>query len=176
MELTTSVITRKGSSWTITGGSFDAGTGALTRIDIRGEDGITIAQKWSDGPRTFLGLLVSGFPNLFIVNGPHNAAALCNAGRCIEQNVDWIARCIEHVRTQGLTRIAPTPAVEEEWTQHVYDAAHTGVLAQMTDSWFFGANTPGKPRRATIYAPGAREYREHCEDVARAGYPGCTIY
>jgi cation diffusion facilitator CzcD-associated flavoprotein CzcO len=155
---------------------FDAGTGALTRIDIRGEGGVTIEKKWRSGPKTFLGLLVNGFPNLFIVNGPHNAAALCNAGRCIEQNVDWIARCIEHVRAQGLTRVAPTAEAEAEWTKHVYDAAHTGVLAQMTDSWFFGANTPGKARRATIYAPGAREYREHCEDVARTGYAGCTMY
>jgi len=155
---------------------FDAGTGALTRIDIRGEGGLTIAEKWRDGPKTFLGLLVGGFPNLFIVNGPHNAAALCNAGRCIEQNVDWIACCIETVHAKGLTRIVPTAAAEEEWTEHVYDAARTGVLAHMTDSWFFGANTPGKPRRATIYAPGAREYREHCEDVAQTGYPGCTMY
>jgi cation diffusion facilitator CzcD-associated flavoprotein CzcO len=155
---------------------FDAGTGALTRIEIRGEGGITIEEKWRDGPKTFLGLLVGGFPNMFIVNGPHNAAALSNAGRCIEQNVDWIARCIERLRAQGLTRIAPTASAEEEWTKHVYDAAGTGVLTQMTNSWFFGANTPGKPRRAIIYAPGAREYREHCEDVARAGYPGCTMY
>lgn len=154
---------------------FDAGTGALTRIDLRGAGGDSLAEKWRDGPKTFLGLLVSGFPNLFIVNGPHNAAALCNAGRCIEQNVDWIARCIAHMRAQGLTRIEPTAAAEGEWTAHVYDTADATVLREMTDSWFFGANTPGKARRATIYAGGAREYREHCEEVARAGYPGLMM-
>lgn len=154
---------------------FDAGTGALTRIDIRGEGGLSLAEKWRDGPVTFLGLLVGGFPNLFIVNGPHNAAALCNAGRCIEQNVDWIARCIDHMRGRGLHRIVPTGMAEEEWTGHVYEVADASVLGKMTNSWFFGANTPGKPRRATIYAAGAREYREHCEDVAIAGYPGLVM-
>jgi cation diffusion facilitator CzcD-associated flavoprotein CzcO len=154
---------------------FDAGTGALTRIDIRGEAGQSLADKWRDGPKTYLGLLVSGFPNLFIVNGPQNAAALCNAGRCIEQNVDWIARCIQHLRARGMRRIAPTAAAEEEWTEHVEEVAETTVLRLNTDSWFFGANTPGKARRAGIYAAGAREYRERCEEAAQAGYPGCTM-
>jgi len=154
---------------------FDAGTGALTRMDVIGKDGLTLAEKWRDGPRTFLGLLVSGFPNLFIVNGPQNAAGLCNAGRCIEQNVGWIAGCIEHMRTRGLTRIAASKEAEDEWTRHVDDVANASVLRYMTDSWFFGANTPGKARRVNIYAAGAREYREHCQDVANAGYPGCTM-
>jgi cyclohexanone monooxygenase len=154
---------------------FDAGTGTLTRIDIRGEGGTTLAEKWREGPKTFLGLLVSGFPNLFIVNGPHNAALLCNAGRCIEQNVDWIARVIERMRANDLTRVAATAAAEEEWTAHVYETADASVLRLMTDSWFYGANTPGKARKINIYAAGAREYREHCEDVASAGYPGLTM-
>jgi cyclohexanone monooxygenase len=154
---------------------FDAATGALTRIDLRGTGGLALADKWRQGPKTFLGLLVSGFPNLFIVNGPHNAAALCNAGRCIEQNVDWIARCIAYMRMQNLTRLEPTTAAEQQWTEHVFETADVTVLHDMTDSWFFGANTPGKPRRATIYAAGAREYREHCEDVAGAGYPGLEM-
>jgi cation diffusion facilitator CzcD-associated flavoprotein CzcO len=154
---------------------FDAGTGALVRIDIRGENALALADKWRQGPRTYLGLLLNGFPNLFIVNGPHNAAALCNAGRCVEQNVDWIARCIERMRVGGHTRVAASLAAEEEWTRHVYETADASVLALMTNSWFFGANTPGKPRRATIYAAGAREYREHCEDVARSGYPGLSM-
>jgi cation diffusion facilitator CzcD-associated flavoprotein CzcO len=154
---------------------FDAGTGALTRIDLRGRGGLPLAGKWREGPETFLGLLVNGFPNLFIVNGPHNAAALCNAGRCIEQNVDWIARCIAYMRLRNLTRVEPTTAAEQQWTAHVYETADASVLREMTDSWFFGANTPGKPRRATIYAAGAREYREHCEDVAREGYPGLEM-
>jgi cation diffusion facilitator CzcD-associated flavoprotein CzcO len=151
---------------------FDAGTGTLLQIDIRGENGLTLAEKWREGPLTYLGLLVSGFPNFFMVNGPQNAAAFCNAGRCIEQNVDWIARCIETMRSRSLSRIVPTRAAEAEWTRHVDDTAEASILAQMKDSWFYGANTPGKPRRVTIYAGGAREYREHCEEAARAGYPG----
>ncbi len=154
---------------------FDAGTGSLIRIDIRGTNGRSLADKWQDGPKTFLGLLVGGFPNLFIVNGPHNAAALCNAGRCIEQNVDWIARCVERMQVQGATRVEPTSAAEEEWTRHVYDVADASVLAEMTDSWFFGASIPGKPRRVTIYAAGAREYRRHCESVADAGFVGLAL-
>lgn len=151
---------------------FDAGTGSINRIDVRGIDGASLVEKWKDGPRTFLGLLVSGFPNLFIVNGPHNAAALCNAGRCIEQNVDWIARCIDMMRTRQATRVVPTAAAEDEWTTHVYDVADASVLAAMKNSWFFGANTPGKPNRATIYAAGARAFHRHCEAVAEAGFAG----
>ena len=154
---------------------FDAGTGTLMQIDIRGESGVALADKWRDGPKTYLGLLVSGFPNLFIVNGPHNAAAFCNAGRCIEQNVDWIARCIERMRGQGLTRVIPTAAAEDEWTRHVHDTAAATLLAHDTHSWIFGANTPGKPRRVTIYAAGAHEYRRHCEAVETAGYPGLRM-
>ena len=154
---------------------FDAGTGTLIRIDIRGENGISLAEKWRDGPLTYLGMLVHGFPNLFIVNGPHNAAALCNAGRCIEQNVDWIARCIDHMRAGGFTYAAPEADAEKEWTRHVYDVTEASLLSRMRNSWFFGANTPGKAQRVTIYAAGAREYRKHCEDAAREGYPGLTM-
>ncbi|MGD2167746.1 MAG: NAD(P)-binding domain-containing protein [Gammaproteobacteria bacterium] len=155
---------------------FDAGTGSLTQIDIRGEGGQELKRKWLNGPQTFLGLLVSGFPNLFVVNGPQNAAGLCNAGRCIEQNVDWIVKCIEHIRGLGLTCIVPSPAAEERWTEHVCDVADGTVLKHMKDSWFFGANTPGKARRVNIYAAGAREYRKQCEKVASAGYPGCSMF
>ncbi len=155
---------------------FDAGTGALNRINLRGRNNRLLADKWRPGPKTFLGLLVNEFPNLFIVNGPQNAAALCNAVRCVEQNVDWIARCIGHMRQRNLTFIEPVAAAEDEWTAHVNDAAEGSVLGQMKESWFFGANTPGKARQATIYAPGARAYREHCEEIAKAGYLGCTMY
>lgn len=154
---------------------FDAGTGALTRIDLSGAEGVSLAEKWRNGPQTYLGLLVAGFPNLLIVNGPHNAAALCNAGRCIEQNVNWIARCLETMRARGSARIEPSPAAEKEWTEHVHDVAAGSVLSRMTNSWFYGANTPGKPRQVTIYAAGARVYREQCEAVAAAGYPGLNL-
>ncbi|QTF90960.1 NAD(P)-binding domain-containing protein [Halomonas sp. BM-2019] len=152
---------------------FDAGGGAFSRIDIRGLNGLSLAEKWRAGPQTFLGLLVGGFPNLLIVNGPHNAAALCNAGRCIEQNVDWIARCISRMRRRGERCVTATAEAEQAWTQHVHDVAEASVLATMKDSWYFGA--PGRPRIATIYAAGAGEYRKHCEAVASAGYAGLAF-
>jgi len=154
---------------------FDAGTGALARIDVRGEGGQRLSERWREGPRTFLGLLVAGFPNLFIVNGPHNAAALCNAGRCIEQNVDWIAGCIEHLRERGCRSIAPSATAEAQWTRHVEDVADATVLSRMKHSWFYGGNTPGKPQRVGIYAGGARQFHEQCEAVAMAGYAGCIL-
>lgn len=152
---------------------FDAGTGPLSRIDIRGSRGQSLAEKWQAGPKTFLGLCVSGFPNLFMINGPQSATVLCNAGRCIEQNVDWIARCIEWMKYQGARRVEPTSAAEEEWTRHVNDVAEASVLGAMKDSWFFGA--PGRPRVALIYAAGAGDYRKQCEAVANAGYAGLEL-
>jgi cation diffusion facilitator CzcD-associated flavoprotein CzcO len=154
---------------------FDAGTGALARIDIRGEDGQALIDAWRQGPRTFLGLMVSGFPNFFMVNGPQNAATLCNAGRCIEQNVQWIADCLAYLGRHDLTRISPSASAEAEWVEHVEDIADATVLRRMKRCWFFGANTPGKPHRANIYAAGARVYRERCDEVARAGYRGCVL-
>ncbi|MFO7550231.1 MAG: NAD(P)/FAD-dependent oxidoreductase [Haliea sp.] len=154
---------------------FDAGTGALTRIRIEGSRGTSLADHWHQGPRTFLGLLVSGFPNLFIVNGPQNAARLCNAGRCIEQNVDWIARCLGFLADHHYTQVEPSMIAEANWVAHVDDVAEASVLASMRDSWFFGANTPGKAQQVNIYAAGAREYRQHCEAVASAGYPGLLM-
>lgn len=154
---------------------FDAVTGPLSRIDVRGLDGRTLADKWRDGPRTYLGLQVHGFPNLFTIAGPHNAGSLCNAVRCTEQNVDWIAACIEHLQANGLTRIAATAEAEDEWTRHAQEAASMTLLDTMTESWFYGANTPGKKRSVTIYAAGAVAFRERCDDCARRGYAGFEI-
>jgi cation diffusion facilitator CzcD-associated flavoprotein CzcO len=151
---------------------FDAVTGALERIDIRGEGGKALRDKWRPGPRTCLGLQVAGFPNLFTIGGPHNAATLCNAVRCIEQNVDWIADCIAYMRERGYRRVVPTADAEDAWTRHVHEAADATLLGTMQDSWFFGANTPGRSRSIAIYPPGAAAYRERCEEVARDGYRG----
>jgi cation diffusion facilitator CzcD-associated flavoprotein CzcO len=151
---------------------FDAVTGPLNRIEIRGLNGASLRTKWRDGPKTYLGLQVEGFPNLFTIAGPHNAATLCNAVRCTEQNVDWIAGCIDHMRERGFARIAPTVEAEAAWTRHVQEAAAATLLDTMTESWFFGANTPGKPRSVMIYAGGAAAFRERCDAVAREGYRG----
>jgi len=154
---------------------FDVGTGAFNRLDLRGEDDVSIKDKWIDGPKTFLGLMVSGFPNMFMVNGPQNASGLCNAARCIEQNVDWIARAVGYLRANNRTQIAASEDAETRWTEHVEDAAAGTVLAANTNSWYYGANTPGKPRRITIYAPGASRFRERCEEVADRSFAGCVI-
>jgi cation diffusion facilitator CzcD-associated flavoprotein CzcO len=151
---------------------FDAVTGALTRIDIRGEQGRRLTDKWQDGPISYLGLQVSGFPNLFTIAGPNNAANLCNAVRCTEQNIDWVTACIRHMREQGRVRMTATAEAEHGWMQHVQDIAGSTLLESMTDSWFYGANTPGKPRRLMIYPGGAVTYREQCERVAAGGYAG----
>lgn len=154
---------------------FDAVTGPLTRVDIRGEGGRLLRDKWRAGPATYLGLQIAGFPNLFTIAGPHNAGSLCNAVRCTEQNVDWIAECIATMRARGFTRIAATPDAEAAWTRHALEAAESTLLGAMRESWFFGANTPGKARSVAIYAGGAAAYRERCDEVARKGYEGFEL-
>lgn len=151
---------------------FDAITGSLARIDIRGEGSVSLRERWRDGPTTCLGIQVAGFPNLFAVAGPHSATAFCNAVRCTEQNVDWIADCIAYMRDRGYRRVGATVAAEASWMRHVEEAVQQTLLAGMTDSWFFGANTPGKPRRIAIYPPGFAAWRDRCDEVARDGYLG----
>jgi len=153
---------------------FDAVTGAFDRIDIRGRAGRRLRDKWADGPRTFLGLQVEGFPNLFTLVGPHNAATFCNIPRCIEQNVDWVTTLIAHMRERGHSRVEPTPAAEQEWLQHVHETGRR-MLFTRVDSWMMGINTnvAGKQTRTFIvYAGGAPKYREKCDEVAAAGYAG----
>jgi cation diffusion facilitator CzcD-associated flavoprotein CzcO len=153
---------------------FDAVTGAFDRIDIRGRGGRTLREKWADGPRTYLGLQIEGFPNLFTLVGPHNAATFCNIPRCIEQNVDWVTALLAHTRARGYERVEPTPEAEREWTQHVHDTGRR-MLFTRVDSWMMGinSNVAGKQTRTFIvYAGGAPKYREKCEEVAAAGYAG----
>ena len=120
---------------------FDAVTGALTRIDIRGEGGQTLKDKWADGPRTYLGLQTAGFPNLFIAI----SSAFCNYTVCAEMIVEWITDCIRYMREKDFTRIAPTPQAEEAWVEHANELA-AGTLLSDANSWFMGANIPGKKR------------------------------
>jgi cation diffusion facilitator CzcD-associated flavoprotein CzcO len=153
---------------------FDAITGAFDRIDIRGRGGRRLKEKWADGPRTFHGLQVEGFPNLFTLVGPHNAATFCNIPRCIEQNVEWVTALIAHMRARGHVRVEPTAEAEREWTQHVLDTGRRMLFTQV-DSWMTGinSNVAGKDKRTFIvYAGGAPKYRERCDDVAARGYAG----
>lgn len=153
---------------------FDAVTGPLLRLGITGRDGLTLRQKWADGPRTYLGLQMAGFPNLFTVTGPGSPSVLTNMPTSIEQHVEWISSCVEHLRTTGQWTIEPTPEAEETWTDHVAEVAAVGLF-QKADSWYLGANIPGKRRVFLPYVGGFASYRAHCDGVAERGYDGFVI-
>ena len=149
---------------------FDAVTGELTRIDIRGEGGQSLKEKWADGPRTYLGLQTAGFPNLFIANG----AVFCNFPRCAEVVAEWVSDCIGYMQQKNLRRITTTPQAEKEWTEH--DLLLTaGMLFTESNSWFMGANIPGKKQQYLLYSGGAPKYREKCAEVAANGYDGFLL-
>ena len=152
---------------------FDAMTGTLLRIDIRGRDGIALQACWEAGPRTYLGLQVHGFPNLFTVTGPGSPSVLSNMIVSIEQHVDWIADCIANMDELGLTTIEPTVEAEEKWIAHVNEAAEgTMLTAPSCNSWYLGANIPGKPRIFMPYVSGVGEYRRQCDEIVARGYEG----
>jgi cyclohexanone monooxygenase len=149
---------------------FDAMTGALTRMDIRGEGGQTLKDKWANGPRTFLGLQTAGFPNLFIATN----SAFCNYTICAETIVEWISDCINYIREKGYSRIEPTPETEEAWVAHVNEMGRQTLLSG-TKSWFVGDNIPGKAHAILLYANTAPAYRAKCAEVAAKGYEGFRL-
>lgn len=153
---------------------FDAITGALLAIDVRGCGGLTLQEAWSDGPVSYLGLAVSGFPNLFTVTGPLSPSVLANMPTAIEQHVDWIADCIVHLKSRGMATIEALPEAQANWTAHTAEVAE-GTLYPRANSWYLGANIPGKPRRFGVYLGGFGSYRERCAAVAQAGYEGFAI-
>ncbi|MGI9323869.1 MAG: flavin-containing monooxygenase, partial [Pseudomonadales bacterium] len=156
---------------------FDAVIGGFNRLDIRGVGGGTLKDKWAQGPRTHLGMQISGFPNLFTLVGPHNAASFCNIPRCIEQNVEWVSDLIGYMTENGLERVEATLEAEDAWTEHVYESAQRMLLTKV-DSWFNGINSniPGRQRRNfLLYAAGAPAYREKCDEVAASNYQGMTF-
>ncbi len=155
---------------------FDAMTGALLRIDLRGRDGRSLAAHWEHGPRTYLGLQMSGFPNLFTVTGPGSPSVLSNMIVSIEQHVDWIDACIHYLDHRGASRIEATEEAEDAWVRHVFEIADgTMLTAESCNSWYLGANIPGKPRIFMPYVGGVGAYREHCEAVVADGYRGFAI-
>ncbi|PPQ29209.1 flavin-containing monooxygenase [Rhodopila globiformis] len=154
---------------------FDAMTGPLLRLNIRGRNGLELAEAWAAGPRNYLGLQVAGFPNLFTVTGPGSPSVLCNMPVAIEQHVEWITACIGHMRAEGLERIEPAPEAVEAWVKQVNAAADATLLPQATHSWYLGANVPGKPRVFMPYAGGMAHYRQICADVAAKGYEGFAL-
>jgi cation diffusion facilitator CzcD-associated flavoprotein CzcO len=150
---------------------FDAITGELTRMDIRGEDGRSIREKWAlDGPSTYLTFQTAGFPNLFIVNG----AVFCNFTRCAEVVAEWVSDCLRHMRTHGYTRIEADADAERTWTAHA-NALTEGMLFTATDSWFMGTNVPGKKRQFLFYAGGMPAFRAKIKEVAEHGYAGFKL-
>ncbi len=150
---------------------FDALTGAAGRIDIAGCDGQMLRSKWAGGPETYLGLMSSGFPNLFLITGPGSPGPLTAMVKSIEQHVDWIADCLVWMRDKGFTSIDPVVEYESAWMAHVQEVAD-GTLYPRANSWYVGANVPGKPRRFMPYLGGLGVYRAKCDAVAQAGYEG----
>jgi cation diffusion facilitator CzcD-associated flavoprotein CzcO len=153
---------------------FDAMTGALDKIDIRGRGGVRLKDAWSAGPRTYLGLLVAGFPNLFLVTGPGSPSVLCNMAVAIEQHVEWIADCIAWMNARQAGGIEATEAAQDEWVAHVNEVAD-GTVYPLANSWYLGANVPGKPRVFMPYIGGFPVYRDKCNEVAAKGYEGCVV-
>jgi len=150
---------------------FDAMTGALLRMDIRGRNGQRLRDKWSAGPRAYLGLMAAGFPNLFLITGPGSPSVLSNMIVSIEQHVDFIMDCLETMKIRGVEQIEASPEAEEQWVAHVNEVA-AATLFPKGGSWYLGANVPGKPRVFMPYAAGVGPYRKICEDVAANDYRG----
>ena len=150
---------------------FDAMTGAIVGVDIAGRNGLTLKDAWAEGPVTYLGLMAAGFPNLFMITGPGSPSVLSNMMVSIEQHVDWIAESVRHVLAEGLDTIEPTEIAVAGWVQHVNDFASITLMPQ-ANSWYMGANVPGKPRVFLPYAGGVERYRAICDEVVERDYLG----
>jgi cation diffusion facilitator CzcD-associated flavoprotein CzcO len=156
---------------------FDAMTGALTRIDIRGRDGLSLRDFWaSEGPLSYLGLAVAGFPNLFIVQAPGSPSAATNFVAAMEQHVEWIGECIAHLRAHDYRTIEALPEAQRQWIEHTTSLVAPTVLVHPTcNSWYNGGNVPGKKRMYMGYTAGIPEYRRRCDEITEAGYTGFKL-
>jgi cation diffusion facilitator CzcD-associated flavoprotein CzcO len=152
---------------------FDAMTGSLLAVDIRGRGGLALRKKWEAGPRTYLGVATAGFPNLFMITGPGSPSVLSNMVPSIEQHVNWIAGLIAYMTDKGSAYVEPDPGAEDEWVAHVNEVA-SSTLYQGCNSWYLGANVPGKPR---VFMPyfGFPAYVEKAIEIAASGYRGFTL-
>src|ERR1700741_2546419 len=153
---------------------FDAVTGAITAVDIPGRGDVALKGKWADGPQTYLGLTTAGFPNLFLITGPGSPSVLSNMAVSIEQHVDWVLDCLDHLCARGFDVIEPTETAEAGWTQHVNDCADI-TLFPAANSWHMGANVPGKPRGFLPYPAGVYFYRAGCDEVVARDYLGFKL-
>jgi len=148
---------------------FDAMTGALQAIDITGKNGKKLKQVWKDGPKSFLGLLINGFPNLFTVTGPGSPSVLTNMMVAIEQHVEWISDCINFLSKSNLNEVEADELFQIEWMDHIEEVAKN-TLRYTCNSWYVGANVPGKKRVFMPYAGGFGKYREKCDEIAENNY------
>jgi cation diffusion facilitator CzcD-associated flavoprotein CzcO len=156
---------------------FDAMTGALSRIDIRGRDSASLGEFWAtEGPLSYLGLAVAGFPNLFTIQGPGSPSAATNFVAALEQHVEWIGDCIAHLRANGIRTIEATATAQQDWIDHTTSLVAPTVLVHPScNSWYNGGNVPGKKRMYMGYTGGIPEYRRRCDDIATAGYTGFAL-
>lgn len=156
---------------------FDAMTGALSHIDVRGRDGISLGEFWaSEGPLSYLGLAVAGFPNLFTIQGPGSPSAATNFVAALEQHVEWIGDCIAHLRDRGIRTIEATATAQQEWIDHATSLVAPTVLVHPScNSWYNGGNVPGKKRMYMGYTGGIPEYRRRCDEIAAGGYTGFKL-
>lgn len=153
---------------------FDAVTGAITAVDIKGRNDLALKDKWANGPQTYLGLTTVGFPNLFFITGPGSPSVLSNMVVSIEQHADWVLDCLGHLNASGFHVIEPTETAEAGWTQHVNDCADI-TLYPAANSWYMGANVPGKPRVFLPYCAGLDFYRASCDEVVARDYLGFRL-
>ena len=153
---------------------FDAMTCPLLRVDIRGRSGKRLVDAWIDGPRSYLGIAIHGFPNLFTITGPSSPSVLSNMLVSIEQHVDWVSDCIGWMNENSKTAIEPSDAAERDWAEHTAHLAGMTLFPQ-ADSWYMGANVPGKPRMFLAYVGGVGAYRLICDQIAATGYHGFDV-
>jgi cyclohexanone monooxygenase len=150
---------------------FDAMTGPMLAMDIKGRGGRSLRDAWADGPRTYLGLMVTGFPNMFVITGPGSPSVLGNVIISIEQHVEWLDRLIAYMEDESIGTVEASPSAQDDWVAHVNMLADRTLFAN-ANSWYTGANIPGKPRVFLPYVGGMGNYRRKCEEVVEAGYAG----
>ena len=151
---------------------YDAVTGPLMAMNITGKHGASLKDAWSNGPRTYLGLMVAGFPNLFTITGPSSPGVLSNVIFSIDQHVNWIADCLEHMRRTGAVEIDTTPEAEADWQAHAVETSARALRVNDKKNWYLGTNIPGKPRAVLVYQGGLGYYANRCSEIATNNYQG----
>ena len=151
---------------------YDAVTGPLLAMDVTGRDGVRLKDAWADGPHTYLGLTVAGFPNLFTITGPSSPGVLANVIFSIDQHVNWIADCLEHMRRTGAVEIDAMPQAQAEWQVHAAETSARSLRVKDDKNWYLGTNIPGKPRATLVYQGGLGFYADRCREIAADDYRG----